>query len=356
MLLLTTPPARAQEPNPFRVEPGQELLFDHAFEIGTLVGPGVVEDADGFLWFSSARGDGLYRRDGIEMRQFGPTGDVSLGPVTWLLTDGADPSLFWAVSDDQDSIWIGTEGAASPPAPEPVRLTPGQGRYPLGFHLEYLADPSYQLTLDDVTSPEYDAQFVPGQAETQNFGYVKAAYWVRFQVENDTPDSYEWLLEIARPFLDRIDVYHYSIDGEPPQVYHLGDTYPFSQRPIEHRNFVLALSLPPGSVHTFYVRIAHVERMIFDLYMWNPVTFLQQESYLVLGFGLFYGTLLILMFFNLLLFASVRDIVHLYYAAYAAAIFLAHFALDGFGFQYVWPNQIWWKIWPRRLVYQPQPY
>ncbi len=174
-----------------------------------------------------------------------------------------------------------------------MHLTAGQGRYPLGFNLEYLTDPSYQLTIGQVTSPEYDAQFLPGQTETQNFGYVRAVYWVRFKVQNDTQGSYEWLLEIARPFLDKIDVYHYSTRKQP-QVYQLGDTYPFSQRPIDHRNFVLELSLPPGSVHTFYARIAHVERVILDFYMWNPVTFSQQGSYLVLWFGLFYGALLIL--------------------------------------------------------------
>lgn len=229
-----------------------------------------------------------------------------------------------------------------PPAPEPVHLTAGQGWYPLGFHLEYLADPSYQLTIDEVTSPKYDAQFRPGRTEIQNFGYVKAAYWVRFQVQNETPENYQWLLEISPPFTDGLEVYHYST-GEPPQLYHLGDSYPFSQRGIDHRNFVLEFLLPPGSDHTFYARIVQSDRMIFDFYLWNPVTFLQYESYALLRFGLFYGIILSLMVYNLLLFVSVRDISHLYYAACAAAIALLFFAMDGFGFQYVWPNQIRWQ-------------
>ncbi len=232
-------------------------------------------------------------------------------------------------------------GNAQPPAPEPVRLTAEQGRYPLGFHLEYLADPGYQLTIDDVTSPEYDAEFVPGQAEVQNIGYVKAAYWVRFQVQNDTAYAYQWLLEIAPSFLDRIDVYHYSI-GEQPQVYHLGDYYPFEQRGFNHRNFVLDLLLPPGTVHTFYVRLV-CPRILFEMYMWNPATFLQHEAQLLLWFGLFYGAILILIIYNLLLFVSVKEVNHLYYAAYAGALFVVYFSPDGFGFQYIWPNQIFFQ-------------
>ena len=47
LLLLTPQPARAQEPNPFRVEPGQELLFDHVLDIGTLGVPSVIEAFSG---------------------------------------------------------------------------------------------------------------------------------------------------------------------------------------------------------------------------------------------------------------------------------------------------------------------
>ncbi len=233
-------------------------------------------------------------------------------------------------------------GDTLPPAPEPVRLTTGQGRYPMGFHLEYLADPSYQLTLSDVTSATYDTQFVPGLAETLNFGYGKSAYWVRFQVKNDTPHWYQWLLEITPPFLDNLEVHHLPV-GEPSQVYILGDLYPFAQRPFNHRNFVLNLSLPPDSVHTFYIRFQHVDRMIFNITLWNPVTFSQKESLTLLAFGFFFGTLTGLMLYNLLLFVSIREIVYFYYSSYAASIILIYIALDGYGFQYIWPNQTGWQ-------------
>ena len=79
LLLLTPQPIRAQEPNAFRVEPGQELLFDHVLDIGTLGVPSVIEDADGFLWFGSGRGEGLFRWDGYEITHYPPPVGTALG-------------------------------------------------------------------------------------------------------------------------------------------------------------------------------------------------------------------------------------------------------------------------------------
>ena len=49
------------------------------------------------------------------------------------------------------------------------------------------------------------------------------------------------------------------------------------------------------------------------------------------------------MLYNLVLFVSIKETSYLYYSVYAGSIILIYFALDGFGFKYIWPNQIWWQ-------------
>ena len=46
--------------------------------------------------------------------------------------------------------------ANDPPPPEPLILTDEQGEYPLGLHMEILEDPSGELTIEEVSSPEFD--------------------------------------------------------------------------------------------------------------------------------------------------------------------------------------------------------
>ena len=44
-----------------------------------------------------------------------------------------------------------------------VILTDARDKYPLGLYLELLEDPGAELTIEDVTSPEYATRFVPSQ-------------------------------------------------------------------------------------------------------------------------------------------------------------------------------------------------
>ena len=46
---------------------------------------------------------------------------------------------------------------SDPPPPAPIILTDERWEYPLGLHLEILEDPSSELTIEDVTSPEIDS-------------------------------------------------------------------------------------------------------------------------------------------------------------------------------------------------------
>src|SRR5574339_684396 len=67
-------------------------------------------------------------------------------------------------------------------ASEPVVLTDAQGEYPLGLHMDILEDPGGELTIDQVSSPAYEAQFIPSQMESPNYGFTKSVYWVRLDL------------------------------------------------------------------------------------------------------------------------------------------------------------------------------
>ena len=66
-----------------------------------------------------------------------------------------------------------------------VTLTDEQDETPLGLHLEILEDPSGDLSIKDVTSPELDGRFLPSDTAVPSYGFTDSAYWVRFRVRND---------------------------------------------------------------------------------------------------------------------------------------------------------------------------
>ena len=62
-------------------------------------------------------------------------------------------------------------------------------------------------------------------------------------------------------------------------------------------------------------------------------TYLEQ-----LVFGLFYGALLVMLVYNLVLYLSVRDVAYLWYILFLAAFILCFVNINGLGLQYLWRN------------------
>ena len=58
----------------------------------------------------------------------------------------------------------------------PLVLTDEQDRYPLGRYLDILEDPTGDLTIEQIASPEYAALFTRGLGENTNFGFTQSAY------------------------------------------------------------------------------------------------------------------------------------------------------------------------------------
>src|SRR5690606_8212294 len=57
--------------------------------------------------------------------------------------------------------------------------------------------------------------------------------------------------------------------------------------------------------------------------------------------GLYYGILLALFFYNLVLWISLRDASYFWYLFHITAFGLVLFTLNGLGFEYLWPNWPW---------------
>ncbi len=110
------------------------------------------------------------------------------------------------------SFWGGL--ISSVQAQEPVTLTDQQEKLQLGLHLEYLADPTGGLTIDDVASAKYERQFIPSEAEIPTIGFTDAAYWLRVRLRNESLTLKDWRLIVNQPYLDFIDLYLPDTTGQ----------------------------------------------------------------------------------------------------------------------------------------------
>jgi signal transduction histidine kinase len=217
-------------------------------------------------------------------------------------------------------------------------LTDDQAEYPIGLHMDILEDKEKQWSIEDVTSPDIAAQFVPSSEEAPGFGFTDSAYWIRFRVRNEASSDIEWLvLYEAVAFF--IDYYVPSASGEGYEVIRTGSALPFETRDVPVGRFVFHLPVAPQETKTVYMRFASEGSLILALTLLSDDSFIQQAVVQQTINGSLYGILLILAVYNLVLFFNLRDRSYLYYVLFFSTMLLGIMALDGFAAQYLWPNQ-----------------
>ncbi|MCP4397151.1 MAG: PAS domain S-box protein [bacterium] len=225
-------------------------------------------------------------------------------------------------------------------ATEAVILTDAQTKYHLGLHLEYLEDLTGDLTIDEVTSPEYETQFIPGETEVPTIGFSNSAYWIRMRVRNGSHRQLDWRLVVQQPYLDVIDLYLPQTNGQF-QVKQAGDRRPFDVREVEHRQAVFKITLPSQSERTLYFRIHSTGFILFDLILWTADAFHSHTSRHHLFLGFFFGVLCIMGAYNLFLFATLGDSAYLHYVLFLFSSVLHLATLEyGLSYQYLWRNHI----------------
>ncbi len=83
--------------------------------------------------------------------------------------------------------------------------------------------------------------------------------------------------------------------------------------------------------------------MSLPLDLWQPLAFQNHILLLYILWGLFFGALLSLLFYNLFLFFSLRERSYLDYVIYIGGLALYIASNNGLAFQYLWPDAPWWN-------------
>ncbi|MGB7452267.1 MAG: 7TM diverse intracellular signaling domain-containing protein, partial [Lysobacterales bacterium] len=224
-------------------------------------------------------------------------------------------------------------------ANESLILPDDAGNYPIGRYLDILEDKQGNWSIEDVTSSEISSQFIKSNVDVPNFGFSKSAYWVRASIQNPNPGKDHLLLEVAYPLIDHIKLFIISADGRVT-TRESGDKLPFSHRDIIYRNFVF--KLPPDDHATLYMRIESKGSMRLLLRLWNSIDFIQHVSNDKLISGTYYGLMLAMAIYNLLIFFSIRKKSYLFYVSYVVSFMLLQMSLNGFAFERLWPGFPLW--------------
>ncbi|KAF0249816.1 MAG: His Kinase A [bacterium] len=222
-----------------------------------------------------------------------------------------------------------------------LTLNDTKGEYPLGTYLSILEDKNKNLTIEEIASDKFAAQFVVNKTSSLNFGYSKSAYWIKFSLNNKSNKEQNWLLEIDFPRLNQVDLYQANTIKNSSTTFTkktIGSSTPFIKREFAHRSLVFPLVLLLEEEKVFYLRVESFSTISIPAMIWNPEAFQQKDQVKLLFLGTYYGILLVLVVYNIFLYFAIGDRVFLLYVIRAMVLGMLQCSFDGFAAQYLWPQ------------------
>jgi two-component system, sensor histidine kinase LadS len=211
---------------------------------------------------------------------------------------------------------------------------------PLDRFVEYIEDPTGRLQLRDMVKA--NQMWRQNDERGFNQGYTNSAWWLRVGIDNPQQHGVKRLLEIGYALLDSVDVY-VTCNGELQKTYHTGDKQPYNTRALNSRFFVLPLQFEPQQTLTLYLRIQSTGTVQAPLKLWDYPRFVAADAVSNILQGIYYGGMLVIAAYNLLLFLALRERSYLYYVGFVVSTPMLVAAISGQAFRYLWPAATQWN-------------
>ncbi|MFJ4444028.1 7TM diverse intracellular signaling domain-containing protein [Pseudomonas sp. NPDC089422] len=216
---------------------------------------------------------------------------------------------------------------------------------PLGKVMQVYEDRDGSASIAQVSAPIFASRFRTHSQDVLNAGYSTSVFWLKVDLHYvaaaDTLPR-QWLLELAYPPMDHIELYLPGSDGKFRLAQRTGDALPYDSRQIRQNNYLFELPLQPGQSTTAYLRLHSQGSLQAPLALWSAEAYMEDQPTRLYVLGMIYGVLLVMAVYNLFIYFSVRDVSYLYYILYIASFGFYQVSVNGAGVAYFWPDSPWW--------------
>jgi len=214
-----------------------------------------------------------------------------------------------------------------------LSASPSQASYSLAPYNEFWHADEQSVTLNDLLAQS--RTFTPThQAQDLNFGYTRGDVWLRTQVRNDSSEPQRWIVEFEYPFLDYVTLY--TLRQQFRDVQQSGSAVPVEQRALAHRQAVFPLELAAFETVTLYTHVAASGSKMLSYNLLTPERFYTQNDRHNFWLATYFGMLLAMGLYNLLLFFGLKERIFLHYSLFVAGFGLAILAFNGIGTLMFW--------------------
>jgi two-component system, sensor histidine kinase LadS len=211
----------------------------------------------------------------------------------------------------------------------------------VGKLLDFYVDTTGKYTIKDIASPTFADRFIRSDKDILNFGFTDAVIWTKLEIKGDTKIARQYIIEINYPLIDKLTIYRQANDSTWEESTE-GDAFPFGKREIAHHNIAHTIEVSPNKTSVFYLRFETEGSMQIPIFLWQPKDFYNAAFNENMIFGILFGTLFVVVAYNVFLFwISLRSVYLLFAGMIVSSVsFLA--TLNGYAFKYLWSDATIW--------------
>jgi two-component system NtrC family sensor kinase len=215
--------------------------------------------------------------------------------------------------------------------------------YSIGKKLMVLEDKTNKLTFEDILVTN---KFIQSKSDVPNLGHTSSSVWLKIIINNQSEIN-NLLLQLNQPIVDYVEFYYPNNNTQKYETIKMGEYQDFDLRKYKSPEYIFDISIKSGETKTYYLKVECKENMQLPVVLGTTQSIFATKGNENIASGIYMGIMLVMILYNLFIFGIVRDKSYLYYTLYIILILLTQTSLQGYPFQFLWPNS------PFMAIYSP---
>lgn len=210
-------------------------------------------------------------------------------------------------------------------------------------YAEYLVDHENTLTFEQISDPSLKLNFQRFDVDDVAQGIDQSSYWFKFSVYNPRGNGVTWVIYPSSTHIDALEVWVKNSDTTAWEYKKKTDLEVFSARDINYRFINSAFKTRSRQSAEVYVRLTstNLELKKLNVFVSGQSNLRDILAIEYMLYGVYYGLFLALalLIVSIWLYAPAYNYqYYFYFIGYLAANIMTWLAVNGFGFQFIWPN------------------
>ena len=177
-----------------------------------------------------------------------------------------------------------------------------------------LEDTNGLISAEDIVSGKYNNQFIKYNKERIDHGNVNGTFWHRLRIKNDASPDHKWMLIADNHHLDSISLIVGDNNGSYSKE-KSGRLIPYNHRKFKFNTFAFEIPIESGIEQDIYLKV-NSYLFVYPIKILRYDEYTKTQSNRSLIQGSLIGFLLMIGFYNLFLYFTVRDKNYLFYVFY----------------------------------------